>query len=141
MKAEPNEKPIPLMSALFPPEMHEIAEQAVKDAHARTMSKKNQRKLIRAGEAMPDQWQKTTPLLAAMAQEVERSTTGHREKLAEKGDLMNPLIAWYCLVAKPIPRNLWSSMPKAQAAVDAEWAKLRACDGGRSTCDESTVCS
>ena len=31
-------------------------------------------------------------------------------------------------------------MPKAQEAVDAEWAKLRACDGGKGTWDESTVC-
>ena len=54
---------------------------------------------------------------------------------------MNPFSAWYSLEAKPIPRNLWSSMPKAQAAVDAEWAKFRASDGGRGTWDESTVCS
>ena len=32
-------------------------------------------------------------------------------------------------------------MPKAQAAVDAEWQKLRDCDGGRGTWDESSVCS
>ena len=30
-------------------------------------------------------------------------------------------------------------MPKAQDAVDAEWKKLRECDGGRGTWDESTV--
>jgi len=30
-------------------------------------------------------------------------------------------------------------MPKAQAAVDAEWDKLRKADGGRGTWDESTV--
>ena len=52
---------------------------------------------------------------------------------------MNPLIAWYSLVAKPIPRKMWASMPKAQAAVDAEWEKPRAADGGRGTWDESTV--
>ena len=32
-------------------------------------------------------------------------------------------------------------MPKAQAAVDAEWEKLRNADGGRGTWDESTVCN
>ena len=32
-------------------------------------------------------------------------------------------------------------MPKAQAAVDAEWTNLRACDGCRSAWDESTVFS
>ena len=52
---------------------------------------------------------------------------------------MNPLIAWYSLVAKPIPRTLWATMPKAQAAVAAEWGKLRAADCGRGTSDESTV--
>ena len=52
---------------------------------------------------------------------------------------MNPLIAWYSLVAKPIPRKLWASMPRAQAAIDAEWQKLRDCDGGRGTWDESEV--
>ena len=30
-------------------------------------------------------------------------------------------------------------MPKAQAAVDAEWQNLRAADNGRGTWDESTV--
>ena len=63
----------------------------------------------------------------------------HRERAEPAGDQMNPLIAWYSLVAKPIPRKLWATMPKAQAAVDAEWAKLRAADGGRGTWDESTV--
>ena len=45
---------------------------------------------------------------------------GHREKVHPAGDEMDPLIAWYRVVAKPIPRKLWASMPKAQAAVDAE---------------------
>ena len=41
------------MSALMPPEIHEIAEQATKDAHARAMSKKDQKKLRRACAAQP----------------------------------------------------------------------------------------
>ena len=53
------------------------------------------------------------------------------------GDQLNPLIAWYSLVAKPITRKLWATMPRAQAAIDAEWKKLRECDGGRGTWDES----
>jgi len=63
----------------------------------------------------------------------------HREKEAGKGDELNPLIAWYSLVAKPIPRKQWATMPRAQAAVDAEWTKLRNCDEGRGTWDESLV--
>ena len=54
-------------------------------------------------------------------------------------DQTNPLITWYSLVAKPIPRKMWAAMPKAQAAVDAEWQKLRDADGGRGTWDESSV--
>ena len=52
---------------------------------------------------------------------------------------MNPLIAWYSLVAKPIPMNLWSSMPKAKAAVDAECEEPCQADNGRGTWDGSTV--
>ena len=51
----------------------------------------------------------------------------------------NHLINWYCLVAKPIQRPLWASMPAAQVAVDKEWAKLRLADEGRGTWDESAV--
>jgi hypothetical protein len=69
------------------------------------------------------------------------ATEVHREKQEGIGNELDPLIAWYSLVAKPIPRKLWASMPKAQAAIDAEWAKLRACDDGKGTWDESTVCS
>jgi hypothetical protein len=63
----------------------------------------------------------------------------HREELEPAGSQLNPLIAWYSLVAKPIPRKMWATMPKAQAAVDAEWQKLRDADGGLGTWDESTV--
>ena len=34
---------------------------------------------------------------------------------------------------------MWASMPRAQAAVDAEWQKLRDCDGGKGTWDETEV--
>ena len=34
---------------------------------------------------------------------------------------------------------MWASMPKAQAAVDAEWQKLRDAGGGLGTWDESPV--
>ena len=32
-------------------------------------------------------------------------------------------------------------MPKPQAALDAEWQNPRACDGGKGTWDESSVCN
>ncbi len=48
-------------------------------------------------------------------------------------------MAWYSLVATPIPRKMWATMPRAQAAVDAEWQKLREADGGRGTWDESVA--
>ena len=46
-------------------------------------------------------------------------------------------IAWYSVVAKPITMKLVATMPRAQAAVGAEWEKLRECDGGRGTWDEA----
>ena len=73
----------------------------------------------------------------AAGQEDEAQSNVHREKEAAVGDQLNPFVAWYSLVAKPIKRKLWASMPRAQAAVDAEWQKLRECDGGRGTCDET----
>ena len=74
----------------------------------------------------------------------ERQETGgshvqHREKEAPKGDQIDQLINWYSLVAKPIPRPQWAKMPRAQQAVDEEWAKLRAADEGRGTWDETCV--
>ena len=64
---------------------------------------------------------------------------GHREKEHEAGDLHHHLINWYCLVARPITRKEWPVIPAAGAAVDKEWAKLRAADNGRGTWDESAV--
>ena len=151
MKLDEPESTLPaLISALMPPEIEEIAAQSAKDATARRMSKKNLKKLARA--LVPElQRSETKPLPAAAASHAwysdGKQPTGavpgqqHREKQAEVGNQLDPLIAWYSLVAKPIPRKLWASMPKAQAAIDAEWAKLRACDDGRGTWDESTVCS
>ena len=67
------------------------------------------------------------------------SQPSHRERVQPAGDQMNPLIAWYSLVAKRIPRKLCPTMPTAQAAADAQWATLRAAGCGRGTWDESTV--
>ncbi len=63
----------------------------------------------------------------------------HREKLREQGDLLDPMIQWYSLVARPIPRKEWSTLSKAQQAVDQEWAKLRADNGQGPTWDEASV--
>jgi len=126
MKFDPPGTTMPSMSSvLMPQETVDIA----KKIAAQPLSKKQQKKLARA------QHSETMPLPALPA------ATGHREKVAPAGDQLDPLIAWYSLVAKPIPRKQWASMPKAQAAVDAEREKLRECDGGRGTWDESTVCS
>ena len=72
---------------------------------------------------------------------ITSETTGsvHREKVRPKGDTTEDLINRYCMVAKPVPRKMWDPIPKARAAVNAEWAKLRACDNGRGTRDETLV--
>ena len=122
-----------LSSILMPPDIAEIAASAV-----RPLSKKKLRKLARSliPELQPAETQTNQAASPAAV-----ATGGHREKVAPYGDQLDPLIAWYSLVAKPIPRKLWASMPKAQAAVDSEWEKLRNCDEGRGTWDESTVCN
>ena len=130
---------VPLLcSPLLPPEVAEILASAVKPI--------NRKKLKRQAKLAEQSQKGEIPLLAAMSHAVETSShvstsPPHREKVEPAGDVMNPLIAWYSLVAKPIPRKMWASMPKAQAAVDAEWEKLRQADGGRGTWDESTVCN
>ena len=130
---------VPLLcSPLLPPEVAEILASAVKPI--------NRKKLKRQAKLAEQSQKGEIPLLAAMSHAVETSShvstsPPHREKVEPAGDVMNPLIAWYSLVAKPIPRQMWASMPKAQAAVDAEWEKLRQADGGRGTWDESTVCN
>ena len=60
-------------------------------------------------------------------------TSQHREKEHPAGDQLNPPIAWYNLVAQPVPRKLWETTPKAMAAVNAEWDKLRKADDGKGT--------
>ena len=67
------------------------------------------------------------------------AANSHREKTQHRGDLTDHLKSWYCLVAKPVPKKQWDSIPTARAAVDKEWAKLRKADGGRGTWDESQV--
>ena len=124
---------------MLPPEVAEILQ-----ASTKPLSRKKLKKLEKERTQKEE-----IPLLAAMAKAVANSVpptstsptrpTGHREKVEEYGDQMNPLITWYSLVAKPIPRKMWASMPKAQAAVDSEWQKLRDADGGRGTWDESSV--
>ena len=141
-----------LSSLLYPDEIAEIAASAVKP-----LSKKKLKRLANAliPELKHGEIQMPAALAADSAVRSHRwdasplkhapePTTAkpeHREKLAPVGDPLDPLVAWYSLVAKPIPRKLWASMPKAQAAIDAEWAKLRACDGGKGTWDESSVCN
>ena len=113
-----------LCSPLLPPELAEIAQSAV-----RPLSRKKLKQQARRAE----QLQSGETLLSAMSSVVESSThipapPVHREKHAGAGDQMTPLIAWYSLVAKPIHRKMWASMPKAQAAVDAESEMLTAAE-------------
>ncbi len=81
----------------------------------------------------------TVRALQSTAACAEPNASAHRDKEAGVGDQLNPLIAWYALVAKPIPRKDWDKMPKAKDAVNAEWGKLRKADTGKGTWDESTV--
>ena len=112
MKREKPDATMPaLSSVLMPTEIEEIRLQSAVDSKARTMSKKNLKRLARA---LIPELKTPEPISATPA------ASAHREKTAEVGNQLDPLIAWYSLVAKPIPRKLWSSMPKAQAAVDAE---------------------
>jgi len=117
---------------LLPPEIAEIAASA-----AKPLSSKKRRKLQKSTPT--DKTQHGEYLLDTRSDMVATGQTGHREKLAPVGNQLDPLIARCSLVAKPIPRKLWASMPKAQAAIDAERRELRECDGGRGTWDESTV--
>jgi len=66
-------------------------------------------------------------------------TAKHREKEHPKGDQLDPLICWYNLVAKPVPRKQWETNPKAMTAVNNELEKLRKADNGRGTWDEGIV--
>ena len=139
-REKPGTELLAFTSVLMPPEIEDIRQQPVTDFKARTMSKKNLKKLARAlvPELKPPNAISALPATTATGSDAPQV---HREKIAEMGDQLDPLIAWYSLVAKPIPRKQWPTMPKAQAAVDAEWAKLGACDQGRGRWDESTVCS
>ena len=78
------------------------------------MSKRNLKRLARALIAELESSEVISAAPAAAA------TGAHREKTAEVGNQLEPLIAWYSLVANPIRRKLWPTMPKAQATVDAE---------------------
>jgi hypothetical protein len=108
-----------MASILMPPEVEEIASKTKRPWSKKKLKRWNDGEI----HSMP----------AALA------VQEHREKEESAGDQLNPLIAWYSLVAKPIPRKLWASMPRAQASIDAEWQKLRDCDDGKGTWDESEV--
>ena len=87
----------------MPQESIDIAEKIAKQP----LSKKQLKFLARAQQS------ETTTLPAMTATTTAPAATGHREKVAPAGDQLDPLIAWYSLVAKPIPRKQWASMPKA----------------------------
>ena len=99
-----------LSSLLMPTEIEGIRLQSATDLETRAMSKNNRKRLARA---FPDL--KPPEMIPATF-----AAAAHREKTAQVENQFDPLIVWYSLVAKPIPRKLWPTMPKAQAAVDAE---------------------
>jgi hypothetical protein len=132
-ETEPGTKLPAMSSILMPQEVLDIKTKVAEQPLSKTQLKK-----LAAQKQRSD----TTPLLPSLPAPVAQpAVDGHRGKLAPMGDQLDPLIVWYSLVAKPVPRKLWASMPKAQASIDAEWQKLRECDGGRGTWDESSVCS
>jgi hypothetical protein len=99
-----------MSSILLPPEMAEITASAVKP-----MSSKKRRKLEKSAQQQSQQGEN---LLSAMASNIT-NTAGHREKLAPAGDQLDPLVAWYSLVAKPVPRTEWQNSAKATTATTA----------------------
>ena len=99
----------------MPEELNEIQAKLA----AQPLNKKQLKKLARAQNL-----ETSPPVLPATIGAPSVEAARHREKVAPAGDQMDPLIAWYSLVAKPITRKLWAPMPKAQAAVYAEWCKL-----------------
>ena len=115
---------------MLPPKVAEILASAIKLI--------NRKKLKRHAKLAEQSQKEGIPLLAAMSHTAADTShisisPPHREKVEPAGDLKNPLIAWYSQVAKPIPRKMWASMPKAQATVDAEREKIRQADCGRGT--------
>ena len=89
---------------------------------------------------MPDETQKPNQQFNGIYDgETLTNDDQHRAKELPKGDQLNPLIAWYSLVAKPVPRKEWQHNATATVSIDAQWAKLRAADDGKGTWDESVV--
>ena len=98
MKREKPDATMPaLSSVLMPTEIVEIRLQSAVDSKARTMSKKNLKRLARA--FIPEL--KLPEVIPATLAEA-----AHRETTAEVGNQFDPLIAWYSLGATPIPRKL-----------------------------------
>lgn len=95
--------------------------------------------MLQGAAEIPEKEQGTYDARPVYPDKTAETLSTHGGKEAATGDELNPLIAWYSLVATLIPREQCASMPRAQAAVDAEWTKLRNCDGGRGTWDESLV--
>ena len=69
----------------------------------------------------------------------EWSAAQHKEKILPIGDAQAQLRQGYGLVAKSVPRNKWDQTPGMREAINKEWAKLRAADGGQGTWDEAQV--
>ena len=120
--------PINTAAILMPEELDDIAASAVRPWNQKKLKGfQNNAKASNTTMHTAEQHAEKLPTPAATA---HVQSPAHRGEEASMGDQLNPLIAWYSLVAKPIARKLWPSMPRAQASVDAEWQKLRECDNG-----------
>ena len=85
-----------MASILLPDEVAEIAEASKRPWSKKKLKRWNDGEI----QCMPAALASTTTTADAPV---------HREKLAPLGDQLDPLVAWYSLVAKPIPRQLWAS--------------------------------
>ena len=120
--------PINTATILMPEELDDIAASAVRPRNQKKLKEfQNNAKATNSTMNTAEQHAEKLPTPAATA---TVQSNAHREKEASMGDQLNPLIAWYSLVAKPITRKLWPSMRRAQKSVDTEWEKLRECDNG-----------
>ena len=63
----------------------------------------------------------------------------NRERILSLTDPWRYLNEYHAFVAKPVPKKQWDTVGGARAAVNKEWAKLRASDGGRGCWDEAQV--
>ena len=118
---------VPLLcSPLLPVELSEIAASAVKPLSRKKLKAIARKKGENPLPCLAATGDEAVPLSAtADVASTHSGSSQHRERVAPAGDQMDPLIAWYSLVAKPIlgscgprcPRHKPPSMPSGQSCV------------------------